>query len=332
LIPKRKRGRPTKEAEEKYKDELNDFIQLMTRINTDVGFKMSSRGWCYALEPYGLGKGDFDTAQKLINGCRKDGSLPNGFMAEEAARAFSCLEEDINDRTPEEEAQEIIDYIEYAHEFYYPISFWNDKQYYIQMLVEKVDLKSLFEPLCKEYKIPIATAKGWSSIGQRKELIFRFKEHEEQGKTPVLLYCGDHDPVGLVISDFIKPNIDECYGSTKWKSDNLVIDRFGLNYDFIIQNKLSWIDNLETGAKDKKDLSDPKHPDHYKPYVQNYIKEYGVRKVEANAIVTTPVMGRKLCLDTINRYIESDAPMKHKQEVRQLQQQVKEYVQMLMSE
>ena len=44
-----------------------------------------------------------------------------------------------------------------------------------------------------------------------------------------------------------------------------------------------WINNLETASG--KRLDDPKHPDHKKPYVQDYIREFGVRKREANALV-----------------------------------------------
>jgi len=97
MIPRRKRGKPSKAAEEKYQQELDMFIQLiMMRINSDVGFKMSSRGWCYALEPYGLGKGEFDYIQRLINDCRKTGLLPNGFMANEEARGFYCMERNVD--------------------------------------------------------------------------------------------------------------------------------------------------------------------------------------------------------------------------------------------
>jgi hypothetical protein len=36
---------------------------------------------------------------------------------------------------------------------------------------------------------------------------------------------------------------------------------------------ITWIDNLETGSNE--DLGDPKHRDHHKPYVQNYIAKFG---------------------------------------------------------
>jgi len=55
-------------------------------------------------------------------------------------------------------------------------------------------------------------------------------------------------------------------------------------------------------------LDDPRHPDHRKLYVQNYIDQFDVRKVEANALVVRPAAGRQLCLDTILKYLPEGAP------------------------
>ena len=190
------------------------------------------------------------------------------------------------------------------HLRYYPKSLWNDQEYYIQMLVEKIDLCSLFKPICEKYKIPIATSKGWAAIRQRKEMIGRFDRYQDEGKTPVLLYCGDFDPAGLRISDTIKSNLDQLYGATGWRTTKLIVDRFGLDYDFIIENNLTWIDNLETGSGG--DLAS-NTPDHHKDYVQSYLSQYGERKCEANAIVVAPQMGRQLCEAAINKYIPANS-------------------------
>ncbi len=328
-IPRRKRGKPSKDAQERYDSELYAFIQLLIRISSGIDFKMSGRGWCYILENRNMiTKGDFDYSQRLINDCRKNGLLPNGFIVHEEARGFNCIEKNIDYRTPEEQARDIIASLEYEHKYYYPRSFWDDQDCYIQMMVEKIDLRSLFEPVCEKYNIPIATAKGWAAIRQRKEMIFRFKENEDEGRTPVLLYCGDHDPAGLRISDFIKSNLDEIYGATGWLATNLIIDRFGLEYDFIVDNNLTWIDNLETGSG--KDLANPKHPDHNKEYVQNYLAKCGPRKCEANAIVVVPEMGRRLCEESINKYLSVDAVDDHQKYLNEQRQIVKKHVQQLL--
>lgn len=45
------------------------------------------------------------------------------------------------------------------------------------------------------------------------------------------------------------------------------------------------------------------HPNFKLPYLQDYLRRYGVRKCEANAIVTTPDAARQLVRDAIESII-----------------------------
>jgi hypothetical protein len=305
------------------------FSARLKTISDEIGFKLSSRGWCYQLEGFGLiTKADFDKLEKIINDCRKEGYLPVDFVFEEDARLFSGVE------LPESETplEYFADYIRTSlncYEMYTP-DWWEDEEYYIQMLVEKIDLKSLFEPICKQYHIPIATSKGWSSIIQRAKYSRRFKEAEKNGLKCVLLYCGDHDPDGLRISDTIRKNLAELMhvswndGFHGYDPSDLIIDRFGLNYDFIIENKLSWIENLITGSK--KNLASPTHPNHKLPYVQEYLKNVGVRKCEANALVVKPQQGQQLCIDAIEKYLHHDAINRFKKKREAIEKEISDYL------
>ena len=174
------------------------------------------------------------------------------------------------------------------------------------MVVEKIDLKNLFDPICKEYCMRLANNVGWGDLNQRAAVMRRFKGWEAKGKQCVLLYCGDHDPGGLHISDFIRRNMEEIADPVGWYPDNLIIDRFGLNYNFIMEHGLSWIENLETSSGRR--LDDPRHPDHKTPYVQNYLRDYGARKVEANALVVRERAAHDLCRGAINQYVDETAP------------------------
>ena len=91
-----------------------------------------------------------------------------------------------------------------------------------------------------------------------------------------------------------------------WSPDNLIIDRFGLDYDFIERHGLTWIENLAT-SKGEYPLNDKRHPDHFKPYVQDYLREYGVRKVESDALLKVPEIGRELCRQAILKYVPANA-------------------------
>ena len=289
---------------------LIKFANAIIDIQNKIGFKMSVRGWCYQLEGFGLLiKSDFSKVQNIINKCRKYGLLPVDMVAEDASRAFRGVEKP-DTETPKDFTSGYLNATSEAENYYTP-DWWWQEEYYIQMLVEKVDLKTLFTPVCARYHIPIATSKGWSSITQRATYARRFKEAEEMGLSCVLLYCGDHDPDGLRISEFLRKNLRDilniCWMDKKqgYNPKNLKIDRFGLNFDFIKENNLSWINNLITGSK--RNLASPNHPNHYQDYVQDYLAKYGERKCEANAIVVKPKAAEQLCVGAIEKYLGVDA-------------------------
>lgn len=272
--------------------------------------KVSARGWCYLLEQSRvINKNQFDKVESVINRCRRLGILPVDFVAEEDARAFSGVEKK-SDGTVEDTLKWMLKDVLDGQRYYTP-DWWDGEDYYIQMLVEKIDLKTLFEPVCEEYHIPIANSKGWSSILQRAEYSRRFAEAEERGLKCVLLYCGDHDPDGLRISDTLRANLEQVAdvqwddGATGYDPSELDIARFGLNYDFIARHGYTWIDNLITGSG--KNLADPNHPNHRLAYVKNYLRKIGARKCEANAIVTTPDAARALCRAAIGSYLTPQA-------------------------
>jgi hypothetical protein len=309
VLPHRGRGRHSQVAQAQYEDALLAFCAAIIQIRSTIDFDISARGWCYILENHGLLKGEFDRAQALITDCRKQGRLPLNIVAEDGARSFLNLE-DLDDNDPVNCADAAINYLSQAHQFYTPISFWDGQEYYLEMLVEKIDLKGLFANVCSAFNIPIANARGWSDLNSRAAMMRRFAEHEAEGRRPVLLYCGDHDPMGLSISDFLRSNLADLSAAVGWTPENLIVDRFGLNADFIERHNLTWIDNLETSGGRR--LDDRRHPDNQKPYVQRYLTRYGARKVEANALVVRPVAGRQLCRDAILKYIDADASKRYR--------------------
>lgn len=310
------------------KRRLQDFADILQDVSASIGFKVSARGWCYLMEQRGyVTKTQFDKIENAINRCRREGLLPVDFVAEEDARAFKGVEVP-STRSLESILAWMLRDVLGGHKYYTP-DWWDGEEYYIQLLVEKIDLRTLFEPVCKEFHIPIANAKGWSSISQRAEYCRRFKEAEERGLKCVLLYCGDHDPDGLRISDTIRKNLEQVSmvtfedGFDGYDPQNLIIERFGLNYDFIVANNYTWIDNLESqggelarvvngqivaGLKSTNSRRPgEEHQNFNLPYLQNYLKNYGVRKCEANAIVTTPTAARDLIRKEIERWLGKGA-------------------------
>lgn len=290
--------------------QLIEFGRALVALQRRITFKLSPRGWCYQLEGFKLiTKNRFNRVESLINELRKRGGLSIDFVAEEEARNFSGVEipETI---TPIQYLKKYLEHTLVCENWYTP-DWWENEKYYIQMIVEKIDLKSLFLPVCEQYHIPIATTRGWSSMLQRAKYSRRFKEAEAKGLKCVLLYCGDHDPDGLRISDRLRSNLWDLSvirwsdGVRGYNPKSLIIDRFGLNFDFIERMDLLWIDNLITASG--KSLASPSHPNHHLDYVQDYLQKYGARKCEANALVTIQAEAENLCRKTIEGYLGTHA-------------------------
>jgi hypothetical protein len=297
ILPKLPPHRPSVSVRAAYKDKVVAFCATILELQSRMDFAVGSRGWAYVLEGERfINKDELDAAQDLINFCRKMGDLPLDICSEDGKRAAENVEE--IDLAPHREAAAIFDYIQTAEDQYAPFSFWDDLDVFVQVAVEKSNLKNLFLKVSAEFHIPIANVGGWGDLNVRAGFMQRFKEKEAQGKRCVLLYFGDFDPGGLQISNFLRSNFKDMSRAVGWSPDNLVIDRFGLDYDFIEREGLTWIENLAT-AKGEYPLDHERHPDHYKPYVQDYLRKYGVRKVESDALLKRPEAGRELCRQAI---------------------------------
>lgn len=268
-----------------------EFAHYLMSIYQESGGSWSSRGWCYILEGKGvITKNQFTKVNTWLNDCIKRGLIPVDVVAQDRARMFDGVYSSSGD--PVEHVENWFDAALNCHEYYDPdYMIYGDEKYYIQVVVEKVDLVKILSPVCRKYLIPIANAKGWPSVLQRAEYCERFKRAEERGLTPVLLYAGDYDPDGLRIADTIKSNLTDVKdivwlnGETGYDPKNLIIKRVGIKLDFIKKHNLPWIDNLITTNKKGISLASPTHKNHYMPYVQDYLHKIGVRKCEANAVV-----------------------------------------------
>ena len=327
-LPRRSRGAQSAAAKDAHDKALSKWCQEIIRVANSMDFKIGARDWCYVLENAGsLTKGEFDAGEKLITACRKDGHLPLDICATDSGRPTVNLGY-VDDTSVNEEARDIIARIKDAHLGYVPFSFWDAQEFYVEMAVEKIGLHSLFEMPTAEFYVPLTNLGGWSDINRRAEMMRRFAHWEGRGKRCVLLTCLDHDPGGLRIADFLRKNLADLSNAVGWSPDNLIIDRFGLKPDFIRRHRLTWIDNLETSSGER--LDDPSHPDHNKDYVQFYIKKFGVRKVEANALIVRPEAGRELCREAIRKYVPQSAVAKYRRRLTIEQRKVQSAVSRLL--
>jgi hypothetical protein len=307
-IPARSPGKPTPAKDAAYRERVREFSREIMKIRSRLEFAPSTRGWCYILEELGLRKGDFTIAERAITLCRKSGDLPLDIVSEDATRETIGLI-DIDDDPPREYADRILSTSKYYIDHYEPIDFWVQQKTYVEMVVEKIDLKNLFAPVCTKHFVPLTNMKGWADLNSRARIMKRMQAREAKGQRCVLLVCTDLDPGGLLIAEQLRQNLADLTPATGWSPENLIIERFGLTGEFVRKHRLAWIENLETGSGEN--LADPKHRDYGKPHVQEYIAKYGERKCEANALIVRPEAGRRLCRDAIRRYVRNSDLDRH---------------------
>lgn len=291
------------------KQARREMGEVIERLSEETGYKFGPRGWAYYAEGLGIiTKGEFDRFEKLLTDMRKDGELDPDVIEPDASRMAT----EVNDfeaagYTPEEQAQyainEIRERLRDWSQGFYEIGYWDALDYYVEMIVEKKDLVQIFRSVADHYNVRITNGKGDTDIHTRLAMLRRFRDHTEAGRRCVLLAVGDHDPKGLHIVEGLHRTIMSCSNlkGLDWDYPDFEVVNIGLTEAQIDELDLMKIGNLETGGG--RDLSDPNHPDHYKPYVQNYIAQFGVWKCEANALVGHPRPAQALLERAINRFI-----------------------------
>lgn len=294
------------------KEARRQMGEVIERLSEETGYKFGPRGWAYYAEGLGIiTKGEFDRFEKLLTDMRKDGELDPDVIEPDASRMATQVDDfEAAGYTPEEQAESAIDEIRERlkdwSDGFYEYGYWDNLDYYVEMIVEKKDLVQIFRSTADHYKIRITNGKGDTDIHTRLAMLRRFRQHSWAGRRCILLAVGDHDPKGLHIVEGLHRTIMSCCNlkGLDWDDPDFEVVPIGLTEDQINELDLMKIGNLETGGG--RDLSDPRHPDHNKPYVQDYIDRFGVWKCEANALVGHPRKARMLLENAINQFIPAD--------------------------
>lgn len=84
---------------------------------------------------------------------------------------------------------------------------WENQVYYPEVFIEKKALQGVFQSPCTRDQVALGACKGYPSLTFLNEATQRFKEAENRGKIPVIIYFGDYDPSGEDIPRAIEENI-----------------------------------------------------------------------------------------------------------------------------
>lgn len=89
----------------------------------------------------------------------------------------------------------------------YNLNRWENQPYYPEVFIEKKALEGVFYKPCQREGVALGACKGYPSLTFLHDATMRFRNAEQLGKQPIILYFGDYDPSGEDIPRALKENI-----------------------------------------------------------------------------------------------------------------------------
>ena len=93
-----------------------------------------------------------------------------------------------------------------AHQF--RVDLWEDQDYHVEVWIEKDALVGVIEKICNKYDLHYFSCRGYTSQSEMWRAAQRLIDKEAEGKTPVILHFGDHDPSGIDMSRDIADRLE----------------------------------------------------------------------------------------------------------------------------
>lgn len=85
---------------------------------------------------------------------------------------------------------------------------WLEQDAYCEVWVEKAALEGVIARPANRWRAPYMACKGYLSASEMWRAGRRFEKAIHEGKTPVLIHLGDHDPSGLHMTDDSKTRLE----------------------------------------------------------------------------------------------------------------------------
>lgn len=175
---------------------------------------------------------------------------------------------------------------------------WLSQRYYVEVWIEKDALASVLEKVCPSNDVPYFSCRGYTSqsemwaAAQRINKAARGTEQHPDGRTPVVIHLGDHDPSGVDMTRDIRERLNLfSYRSFAkppefdpgWEECEIKVERIALNFAQIQQYKPPPNPAKVTDSRAK-----------------SYIEEYGRESWELDALEPRTLIS--LIRKTIDKY------------------------------
>ena len=125
----------------------------------------------------------------------------------------------------EEDLDNILSELPYAC----AVDMWANQDTYVEVWVEKDALSSVVQRACSPRRVRYMACKGYLSASEAYRSGKRFEAAIAEGKRPLVIHLGDHDPSGI---DMTRDNKDRV---SLFSYEDIEVRRIALNYDQVLQ-------------------------------------------------------------------------------------------------
>lgn len=136
----------------------------------------------------------------------------------------------------------------------YSEEFWTAQPRHVEVWIEKDALIGVIEPVCRRWRLPYLGCRGYVSQSEQYAAGKRFARMDRVGRSPVVLYLGDHDPSGM---DMTRDHVDRLAMFARWPVE---VRRLALNMSQIEEydppTVLALLDRLSTAERDAEKWHD----------------------------------------------------------------------------
>ncbi len=110
------------------------------------------------------------------------------------------------------------------------MNMWDTQEYRPEVWIEKDALIGVIERVCDDYDVPYFSCRGYTSQSELWRAGQRLIEYIEDGKIPVVIHLGDHDPSGMDMTRDITDRLDMFIGGYEFE-----VRRIALNMNQVTQ-------------------------------------------------------------------------------------------------
>jgi hypothetical protein len=159
---------------------------------------------------------------------------------------------------------------------------WATQPRHVEVWIEKDALIGVVEPVCGRYRLPFFACRGYSSQSEQYDAGKRFAKAQHDGRKPLVLHLGDHDPSGM---DMTRDNRERL---AMFARHGVEVKRLALNMD-----QIEKYDPPPNPAKESDSRAG------------SYIEQYGESSWELDAL--SPLVIDKLIEKAVKKVLDKDA-------------------------